>query len=61
MKEFIIASIYEMNDKTGEHFFVWNFTIITYMQNVMQKMVALIILIIALQFDMSTSCNDSLR
>jgi len=25
------------------------------------KMVALIILIIALQFDVSTSCNDSLR
>ena len=26
-----------------------------------KKMVALIILIIALQFDVSTSCNDSLR
>ena len=29
--------------------------------NMKKKMVALIILIIALQFDVSTSCNDSLR
>jgi len=38
LKEFIFVSIYEMNDKTGKHFFFWwNFTIMTCMQNVMQK------------------------
>ena len=33
----------------------------TYFYKIKKKMVALIILIIALQFDVSTSCNDSLR